>query len=247
MATIVDPAPTAKRVVISQSMYFPWVGLLEQVRLADVFIHYDDVQYARGFYNRVQAKTADGVKWLTVPLREHHRGQRIDEIEVDDRLDWRGQHRAILRQAYFKAPHREEMLGLLDQVLQMRLRTLADVARESFLALVAYFNLNPGRRFMPSSAMNVTGSGSQRLLDLTLAVGGAIYVTGHGAQNYLDHDLFERSGITVQYMRYEMTPYSQLHGEFTPYVTGLDLVANCGRDGGRVIHSESVDWRDFLK
>ena len=31
-------------VVISQSMLFPWVGTLEQMLLADVFIHYDDVK-----------------------------------------------------------------------------------------------------------------------------------------------------------------------------------------------------------
>ena len=60
--------------VISQSMYFPWVGMLEQIRLADVFMHYDDVQLARGFYNRVQVKTAQGARWLTVPLRDKHQG-----------------------------------------------------------------------------------------------------------------------------------------------------------------------------
>ena len=54
------------RVVISQSMLFPWVGLLEQMRLADVFVHYDDVQFSKGsFVNRVQVKTPDGVRWMT--------------------------------------------------------------------------------------------------------------------------------------------------------------------------------------
>jgi hypothetical protein len=52
---------------ISQSMYFPWVGLLELIRLTDIFIHYDDVQYPRsrgGFYNRVQLKIARGKRLL---------------------------------------------------------------------------------------------------------------------------------------------------------------------------------------
>ena len=58
------------RVVISQSMYFPWVGMLEQIRLADVFIHYDDVQFSKGsFSNRVQVKQPDGTSaWMTIPL-----------------------------------------------------------------------------------------------------------------------------------------------------------------------------------
>jgi hypothetical protein len=246
MATLNEPT-NMTQVVISQSMYFPWVGLLEQVRLADIFMHYDDVQYTRGFYNRVQVKTEHGIKWLTVPLRDQHRGQHIDEVAIDDREDWRGQHRAILRQAYFKAPYRDEMLALVDEVFNMPLHTLADVSRESILALARYFDLFQGRQFIKSSDVGVGGSSSQRLHDLSLAVGAKVYVTGHGARNYLDHSLFEQSGIAVRYMKYEMVPYPQLHGDFTPYVTGLDLVSNCGRQGASVIRSETIDWKEFLE
>ena len=234
------------RIVISQSMYFPWVGLLEQIRLADIFMHYDDVHYARGFYNRVQAKTARGIKWLTVPLQDQHRGQRLDEVVVDNRLDWRSQHRALLRQAYFKAPYRDEMLALVDEVFAMPLLSLAEVSRESMLSLARYFGLIQGQRFMCSSDQNIGGSSSQRLHDLVQSIGAKVYVTGHGARNYLDHGLFERSGITVQYMKYQMVPYPQLHGEFTPYVTGLDLLANCGREGSVVICSGAIDWKEFV-
>lgn len=234
------------RLVISQSMYFPWVGLLEQIRLADTFMHYDDVQYTRGFFNRVQVKTAQGMKWMTVPLRDQFRGQRIDEVRVDDRLDWRSQHRAILRQAYLKAPYRDEMLAVVDEVFAMPLFTLADVSRESILSLARYFGLTQGTRFMCSAEQNIGGSSSQRLHDLAKSIGAKVYLTGHGARHYLDHGLFDQSGITVQYMKYEMVPYPQQHGEFTPYVTGLDLLANCGREGSSVFCSGAINWKEFV-
>lgn len=227
-------------------MYFPWVGLLEQVSLADIFIHYDDVQFARGFYNRVQAKTANGSKWITVPLSNHHRGQRIDEVLIDNQTDWRGQHKDTLKQAYMKAPYRDDMLALVDEVFSKSATTLSDVSRESILALVRYFKLDTKVQFMSSSNMKIQGSSSQRLHDLCVAVAADVYVTGHGARNYLDHDLFERSGIKVEYMKYDMTPYPQLHGVFVPYVSALDLVANCGQEGASVITSNSIYWKDFL-
>ena len=227
-------------------MYFPWVGLLEQVNLADIFIHYDDVQYVRGFYNRVQAKTANGSKWITVPLSNYHRGQRIDEILIDNQADWRSQHRDTLKQAYMKAPYRDEMLALVDEVFATSATFLSDVSRESILALVRYFKLDTKVRFMSSSDMKIPGASSQRLHDLCVAVAADVYLTGHGARNYLDHDLFERSGIKVEYMKYNMVPYPQLHGVFTPYVSALDLVANCGQAGASAITSNSVYWRDFL-
>lgn len=231
-------------VVVSQSMYFPWVGLLEQVRLADVFVHYDDVQFARGFFNRVQVKTPNGPAWMTVPLRDWQRGQAIDRILIDESVDWRMKHRKMLQHAYQKAPFRDDMLSLIDSVFAREVTNLAELARHSVYALANYFDL-PAPAFMQSRDMGVDGSSSARLRDIVLALHGDVYVTGHGARNYLDHELFERDGIAVRYMNYRCSAYPQLHGEFTPYVTALDLVANCGRAGAAMICSETVDWKEF--
>ena len=82
------------RVVISQSMLFPWVGLLEQVRLCDVFVHYDDVQFSKGsFVNRVQIKPPSGVCWLSVPLSGMRLGQSIEDVEIQEISRWSGRRR----------------------------------------------------------------------------------------------------------------------------------------------------------
>lgn len=235
-----------RRIVISQSMYFPWVGLLEQVRLADCFVHYDDVQFGRGFYNRVQVKTAQGMRWMTVPLRGHERASTIAGTPIDNGVNWQRQHLELLRHAYSAAPFRDEMLDIVRGVFDMKPETLADIARASILSLADYFGLREGRRFADSRDLGIGGASSQRLHDIVLATQGSVYVTGHGARNYLDHALFERSGIRVEYMDYQCLPYRQMHGPFTPYVTALDLVANCGKDGASVIRSGTVGWRVFL-
>lgn len=234
------------KIVISQSMYFPWIGLLEQVRLADIFVHYDDVQLTRGFYNRVQVKTGQGSQWITVPLRDRHRGQRINEVTVDDREDWRDRHRNILRQAYRTAPFVDEMLALVDKVFSSKAVTLVDVSRSSVMALVDYYDLRTKRQFVDSISLHIEGSSSQRLRDICEKLGARVYVTGHGARCYLDHELFEKSNIAVKYMNYQCTPYPQLHGVFTPYVSALDLVANCGRDGAKYICSGAIHWKELL-
>ena len=78
------------------------------------------------------------------------------------------------------------------------------------------------------------------------ALGGGRYVTGWGARSYLDHEAFEAAGIAVEYMEYRKLPYPQLHGDFMPYVSSLDLVANLGVEGAACIQSETVSWRDFV-
>lgn len=233
------------RIVISQPMYFPWVGLLEQIRLADLFIHYDDVQYARGFFNRVQIKRENGVSWLTVPLRDLHQGQLINEVSIDERVDWRTRHRELLKHAYSATPYIDEMLNIVDKVFSEKVNSLGDLSRASVSCLSDYFGLMNGRRFICSSDLEIGGKGSERLRDICVRFHATTYITGHGALNYLNHEIFERCNIRVEYMNYKKMEYPQMHGAFTPFLTGLDLVANCGKEGVKFICSDAKYWKEF--
>ena len=232
--------------MISQPMYFPWVGMLEQMRLADVFVHLDDAQYSKGgFLNRVQVKTQQGSSWITVPLEESKLGQAINETQCAS-YDWQRKHLATLRQVYARAPHMDEMLNLAESVFDQETDSLAGLSVASMRALADFFDITP-EEMQWASRIDVEGTSSRRVLALCQEAGAERYITGHGAGAYLDHEIFERVGIRVEYMEYQKRAYSQLHGEFTPFVSGLDLVANCGKNGREVIDSRTVYWKDFLK
>lgn len=235
-----------KTVVISQPMYFPWVGMLEQMRLADVFVHLDDAQFSKGgFFNRVQLKTAAGTPWFTVPLAENKRGQLLNEMRMAEH-DWRRKHLATLKQTYAAAPHVEEMLGLVESVFNNEHESLAALSAASVEMLAEFFEITP-KKIQWSSAMGVEGTGSARVLAVCEALGAERYVTGHGAREYLNHESFEAAGIRVEYLDYKKREYPQLHGAFTPFVSALDLAANCGRAGREVIDSDTVYWKDFAR
>ncbi len=233
-------------IVISQSMLFPWVGLLEQVRLADVFVHYDDVQFSKGsFVNRVQVKTPQGMRWMAVPLVDLHLGQKINEVQVPPSKEWRDAHLALLESSLANAPFRRDALGLVEAVYAADYANIGALARASLMALVEYFGLDAHCRFIDVESLDIPGSSSDRVLSVVKCLEGDKYITGHGARRYLDHELFERSGVAVEYMTYNCTPYPQAHGDFTPYVSALDLVANCGKLGLESINSGTTDWRSF--
>ncbi|MDG2213229.1 MAG: WbqC family protein [Verrucomicrobiota bacterium] len=235
-----------RTIVISQPMYFPWVGMLEQMRLADVFVYLDDAQFSKGgFFNRVQVKTERGTPWLTVPLAENKLGQSLSETQSASH-DWRRKHLATLRQAYARAPYLEEMMDLVESVFDQDINSLARLSAASMGSLVDFFEITPAE-MQWSSRMDVEGTGSNRVLALCQEAGAERYITGHGAGDYLDHEMFEKAGVRVEYMEYQKKPYSQLYGEFTPFVSGLDLAANCGKHGGEVIESGAIYWKDFLK
>lgn len=235
-------------IVISQPMYFPWVGMLEQLRLCDTFVYYDDVQFSRGgFFNRVQIKTAHGIRWLTVPLQGLKLGQRINEVQIDNKKDWRRSHRDQLVQAYEDAPFKADMLALVDTVFEKDHDVIGDIAQASMNALVDYFSpIGAGKSFHISSQLDIAGTSSERVIDICLALGARRYLTGHGARRYLDHEGFEQHGMDVDYIDYGLQPYPQSHGAFTPYVSALDLIAHCGREGRARITGTPVPWRTFV-
>jgi hypothetical protein len=228
-------------------MYFPWCGLIEQIRMADVFIHYDDVQLSRGFYNRVQVKTPQGRTFITVPLRNKHQKQLIQESGINYEEEWVTHHRSVLINSYRRTKFIDDVIGLFDYVNSVRYQNLSDLCKASIRALSKYFRCEESVIFLNSSDLSITGASSQRLLDLTKAVGGNIYLTGLGALNYLNHEMFEEAGIEVRYMRYSFLEYPQVFGAFTPYVTALDAVAHLGKDCKGVLNSTNVNWRDAIE
>jgi len=244
----VMPTPATTKpvtVVISQPMFFPWVGLFEQIRLADVYVHYLDVQFSKGsFANRVQIKVPGGFRWLTAPLKNLALGQKIEEVETDAAGGWRRSHLDFLAQAFRGAPHARDALDIVEQVYRSPSHRLADIAIDGMERVLDYFGLAKGKRILRSPDLGIGGAGSERVLEIVKALQGGVYVTGHGARNYLAHEAFDRAGIRVEYMDYRKTPYPQLHGEFNPHVSILDLVANVGRAGLDYIHSGTVYWKE---
>ena len=235
------------KIVISQPMYFPWVGMFEQIALADAYVHYSDVQFSKGsFSNRVQIKTVTGSKWLTIPLGEFKLGQLINQVLINNQSDWREQHRRLLTENYHQSPYFNDMMNIVNTVLSNDSKTISEISEASIASVCDYYRLNLQCKFLHSSKFDKTSSGSQRVLDIVREIGGTEYITGHGAKNYLDHKSFEQEGIRISYINYLKKPYKQLHGTFTPFVTILDLIANLGPEGRSFICSGTVSWKDFL-
>ena len=236
-------------IVISQPMYFPWPGMLEQIQLCDVFVDYNDAQFSKGsFFNRVQVKTEHGIRWLTVPLKDVRLGQLICDTEIDQTKNWQRAHLDQLNNAYRKAPFKRDLLDLVTRVFDQSHRYLGELSAASLNALLDYLpSIKANTGFVESSSLNVDGASTERVISICAALEGRSYLTGHGARNYLNHEAFERQGMVVAYIEYGLRPYPQLHGAFTPYVSTLDLIANCGVEGSNYIGGATVPWREFLR
>jgi len=224
---------------VLQPGYLPWLGFFDQMRRADVFVYYDDVQFDKhGWRNRNRIKTAQGVAWLTVPVYHKGRhGQLNRDVEIDNNSDWPRVHVRSLRQAYARANGAAAYLDEFEQLLcARRWERLQDLD----LAVAASLANRLGVSASPllASSLGVPGTRSERLIGLCRRLGADTYLTGDAAAGYLDGDAFRRAGIEVVWQRYGHPVYPQLHGPFVPYLSAIDAVLNLGAGAASLLRDE---------
>jgi len=225
----------AKTLVVLQPGYLPWLGYFDQLRRADVFAHYDDVQFDKhGWRNRNRIKTPSGPLWLTVPVRHHGQGKpNVNEITIDGTSNWVKKHAASLRQYYAKAPHVKRYLPELEDLLHRPWPNLAELDIAVVAVMARWLQLAPS--VVRTSELGIGGEQSERLVALCRHFGATRYLSGDAAVEYLDVALFARHGIEVEWQRYQHPVYPQQHGAFVPYLSAIDLLFNCGDDSARIL------------
>ena len=224
-------APTAVTVVVLQPGYLPWLGFFDQLRRADVFVYYDDVQYDKhGWRNRNRIKTQSGAQWLTVPVRHGGGGgfPRILDVDIDNRTPWARKHISSVKQAYARAPFLARHLPALEELLHRKWERLVDLDLACASLIAGWFGLD--RRIERSSALGIGGDRTERLVNICCHFGASRYVSGDAARTYLDVEAFGACGISVEWQSYQHPTYPQLHGDFVPYLSAVDLLLNCGDD-----------------
>jgi hypothetical protein len=215
--------------VVLQPGYLPWLGYFDLLKKADLFVHYDDVQFDKhGWRNRNRVKGPKGVVWLTVPVLHSGRsGQSILDVEIDNRRNWRRKHLVTIGQFYARAPLIEALLPRLQEILERPWRRLVELDLALIDWLAAELTITTPR-YRASELGISSDDRNRRLLDLCRHFGASRYLSGNAARDYLELDRFTAAGVEVTWHDYVHPTYTQLHGEFVPYLSVLDLILNEG-------------------
>lgn len=215
---------------ILQPGYLPWLGFFEQISKSDIFIIYDDVQYDKhGWRNRNRIKTANGIQWLTVPIITKGEGKpKIKHVKIDNARDWRKKHLMSVKQNYCRAPFYDKYIGFFEEVYNIRWEYLMDLNMVFIGWIMNCLGLD--RKIIKISEFPVCGDKIGRLIAICTKVGINTFYEGAAGRNYIEEDIFLRQGIKVKYQDYKHPVYRQLHGEFVPFLSTIDILFNEGPD-----------------
>lgn len=221
-------------VALHQPHFLPWLGYLDRMRQADLFIVLDHVQFERRNYqNRTRIKLDGNAHWLTVPVEQHSQQESILDKRVDNPASqetrwWGANLCRTLRHAYRNAEFFDDYAAPLCRILEARWQCLVDLDQATLEFLREAFDIRTP--LVRSSDLKVPGTKSELILNLCRATGADTYLAGlGGSRRYLDRDAFAAAGVEIAWQEFEHPRYRQDgEGDFLPGLSAVDLLFNEG-------------------
>ncbi|MFQ6617993.1 MAG: WbqC family protein [Fidelibacterota bacterium] len=221
---------------IHQPQYLPWIGYFHKIHKADVFIFLDNVQYKKNeWQNRNRIKTDSGWQWLTVPVMFRF-PERIFEVRVNNRVNWKRKHMQALVTHYTKSKYFEKYTSFFKEVYDLNWEYLSPLNIFLIERISEFLGINT--RFITASEMGrFSDDPDLRLIEICKSVGSSDYLAGEGGREYMDLEKWEKAGIHVFFQEFRHPSYPQCYEDFTPNLSIIDLLFNCGSESLNIIES----------
>lgn len=218
-----------------QPTFFPWLGYFDLIDTADKFVFYDDVQFTKQSWQcRNHIKTANGVTWLTVPLKKHVLTEKINRIEINNSVPWVSKLLKTLFFNYQKAPFFKEVYRFIEEVFKHReYLLLSELTTEIILSIA--IKLGIATDIQRSSSLGINEGGRDgKLANICQKLECSTYLSPRGSSAYIELEktggIFAEQGIELKYQNYAHPVYSQRFGDFIPYMSIIDLLFYVGFD-----------------
>lgn len=233
------------KLVIMQPSYLPWLGYFDLFIQSDLFLVYDNVQFDKdGWRNRNKIKTPQGPQWLTVPVLTKGKERPTNlEIQINTREPWVRKHLKSIEQNYCKSTHFEEIYPLLEEGFYQEYERLIDLNMYFIDAFRRYLGLQTPWQLVSELKLDLPEGKNEKLVALCRHFKADEFYEPSGGKGYIDSPLFEQNGIRLTFQNYHHPVYPQLHGDFVPHLSIIDLLLNCGGKSLAVIKSGNVGSR----
>tara|TARA_B100001013_G_scaffold302436_1_gene204272 strand:+ start:257 stop:961 length:705 start_codon:yes stop_codon:yes gene_type:complete len=226
-------------VAIHQPEYLPWLGFFKKMMNVELFVFLDDVQFRKkGWQNRNRIRINDGTTLLSIPVHTHSY-PKINEVTIDNEKNWSIRHKKSILYNYAKAPYFDEIKDFIESIFEKKFQYLVDLNTEIIKFIMNELEIKS--KIVFSSELEISKKGSDRVLDICKAVGADHYITGtFWAESNLRVEEFKKSNIDVEFQKFQHPIYKQIHGEFIPEMSIIDLLFNEGRKEAKKILQNSI-------
>lgn len=225
---------------ILQPTYLSWMGYFELIDSSDIYVVFDHVQFERkSWQQKNRIKTTNGVAFLNVPVQKMPLKTPICKIKISyDKENFLEKHWKSIELAYKRAQYFEKYKSFFEKIYSKEYVLLRDLNIEIIKLVCDILGIK--KKIVFSSELNLKDEGmkkTEKIVNLCKKLGIAEFYEPGGGEVLFDESLFQKEGISVKFQDYEHPKYSQLWGEFVPYLSVIDLIFNQGDKSLSIIRS----------
>ena len=200
----------------------------------DAFVILDSVQFAkRSYTNRcpIESPNAEPA-WLTVPVLSGGRyHQAIGDVEVNGD-DWREPLCERMRHRWGSLLFGKDLVARAADIVRNSGPRLGDLNLNLIELVRDTLGITTPLHFESQFGLAADIDPTERIVHLTKALGGAVYVSGKGGAAYLNHDLTSAAGIDVVVASFAVAPTDELAVRFGDK-SCFELLSRTGGDDCR--------------
>jgi hypothetical protein len=212
---------------IHQPNFLPWPGYFYKIANVDEFVFLDNVDIeiggSKAITHRTKINSQNGASWLSNPIQKSQ-SKIISELTYVH-SDWKEKNLKTIFLNYKKAPYFNEVFPLVEKIFTFESNNLSDFNINSISVICNYLGIKTN--FSKASELNLIDTDRNgRIIEICKSRNCEVYFSGKGAVNYHDESLFEAHGVTIKYTDFSPKTYIQIHGEFVPGLSIIDLLFN---------------------
>ena len=212
------------RVAIMQPYFLPYIGYFQLIAAVDTFIVYDNIKYTKkGWINRNRILRDGKDVMFSLSLRSD--SDSLDVCERELAVDFN--RKKLLNQlkgAYRLAPYFAQTFPLLERIVLYEDPNLFRFLHHSIVNLCEHLGITTRLKISSSVAIDHDLKNQDKVLALCEAVGASTYVNTIGGVELYSKEVFLDRGIDLKFIRSKPFEYSQLGGEFVPWLSVVDVM-----------------------
>jgi hypothetical protein len=231
------------KVSIHQPAYLPWLGYFHKIEASDIFVILDKTQFEKNsFNNRNKIKTLNGPIWLTVPVQTtgKFKENMLTDVKIADNSIWSKKHWKSIELNYKKAPYFDEYHLEFKNLYERDWIYLTELCHEMLKIFVRILGIKT-EIILSSDMKNAESTKTQLLINICKELDATIYISGILGKNYINEDGFNKENIKLIFQEYRHPIYNQLHEDFLPYMSIIDLLFNEGPKSLEIIMKDQQD------
>lgn len=224
-----------KVISIRQPVYLPALVYFDLLLQSDIHVIYDNVQYERRHYgnrNRIRNSShPQGWQWLSIPIIQKGKvNQLYSETQIDNKIPWAKQHWKAIISNYSKTPYFKKYSAFFEDIYKKEWNRLVDLnfAITKFILNELEINTKIVLASQLKTKRNFKNK-NDRLIEIVRELKGTTYLTVMGTKDYIDSKKFRQQNTNLVWHNFSHPKYKQLHGQFVPWMSSIDLLFNHGK------------------